>query len=294
MPIEPPVTSPRDLAERLRDPRRGGSRDAGAADRRRHGPDGRPDRRAGRATGQRRSTCGPSMGCAASPSTATRCQPRRPDDVHRDPPLAALPRARPGPGRGGRDDRCRPDPEPRHARRQHRQRLAGRRHAAGPARRRCRRSSSARRGASARSPAADFWTGYRQTALAHDELVVRIRIPLGAGPRDALPQGRHAPRPVDQQGRDGGRVAAARTRAAGVWRDVRVALGSVAATPIRAARTEAVARGLPRRRRRPPIAPRRPWPPSSQPIDDVRSTAGYRRVVAARILHRIVREAGGW
>nr|MBA2374213.1 xanthine dehydrogenase family protein subunit M [Chloroflexota bacterium] len=31
-----------------------------------------------------------------------------------------------------------------------------------------------------------------------------------------------------------------------------------------------------------------------QPIDDVRSTAEYRRVVAARILHRLVRDAGGW
>ena len=31
-----------------------------------------------------------------------------------------------------------------------------------------------------------------------------------------------------------------------------------------------------------------------QPIDDVRSTADYRRTVAARVLHRLVREAGGW
>ncbi len=30
------------------------------------------------------------------------------------------------------------------------------------------------------------------------------------------------------------------------------------------------------------------------PIDDVRSTAEYRRVVAARVLHRLIREAGGW
>jgi CO/xanthine dehydrogenase FAD-binding subunit len=29
-------------------------------------------------------------------------------------------------------------------------------------------------------PAAEFWTGYRQTALAHDELILRIRIPLAA------------------------------------------------------------------------------------------------------------------
>ena len=30
------------------------------------------------------------------------------------------------------------------------------------------------------------------------------------------------------------------------------------------------------------------------PIDDVRSTADYRRAVAARVLHRILRDAGGW
>ena len=30
------------------------------------------------------------------------------------------------------------------------------------------------------------------------------------------------------------------------------------------------------------------------PIDDVRSTAEYRREVAGRVLHRIVRDAGGW
>ena len=30
------------------------------------------------------------------------------------------------------------------------------------------------------------------------------------------------------------------------------------------------------------------------PIDDVRSTAEYRRLVAARVLHRLIRETGGW
>ena len=30
------------------------------------------------------------------------------------------------------------------------------------------------------------------------------------------------------------------------------------------------------------------------PIDDVRSTADYRRAVSARVLHRLLREAGGW
>jgi CO/xanthine dehydrogenase FAD-binding subunit len=31
-----------------------------------------------------------------------------------------------------------------------------------------------------------------------------------------------------------------------------------------------------------------------QPIDDVRSTADYRRAVAARVLRRLIRDAGGW
>ena len=31
-----------------------------------------------------------------------------------------------------------------------------------------------------------------------------------------------------------------------------------------------------------------------QPIDDVRSTADYRRSVGARVLHRLLREEGGW
>jgi xanthine dehydrogenase small subunit len=79
----------------------------------------------------------------------------------------------------------------------------------------------------------------------------------------------------------------------GVWRDVRVALGSVAATPIRVPTTEAVLEGA---------APRLTTADHAaatlakeiRPIDDVRSTADYRRVVSARILHRLLREAGGW
>ncbi len=149
-------------------------------------------------------------------------------------------------------------------------------------------------------PAAEFWTGYRQTALAHDELVLRIRIPLvgdremrfrKVGTRRAqsiskvviavawrLPGGAPTARTVGPQG---------------IWRDVRVALGSVAATPVRASATEAILEG------------HAPTPEAADlaaetlageltPIDDVRSTAEYRRLVSARVLHRIIREAGGW
>jgi CO/xanthine dehydrogenase FAD-binding subunit len=67
----------------------------------------------------------------------------------------------------------------------------------------------------------------------------------------------------------------------------------VADRPIRASKTESVLEGAPPT---PETADRAAETLASEihPIDDVRSTADYRRVVAARILHRILRDAGGW
>lgn len=137
--------------------------------------------------------------------------------------------------------------------------------------------------------AQDFWPSYRKTACAPDELLLRIRFPL--------PRGRQV-----RFRKVGTRRAQAISKVVmaiswredgGVWRDVRVALGSVAATPIRATETERVLEGA---------APRETTADHAaatlakeiHPIDDVRSTADYRRVVSARILHRLLREAGGW
>jgi CO/xanthine dehydrogenase FAD-binding subunit len=137
-------------------------------------------------------------------------------------------------------------------------------------------------------PAAEFWTGYRQTALAHDELIVRIRLPLAAEREMRFRKvGTRRAQAISKV------VIAVAWQGDGSWRDVRVALGSVAATPVRAAATEAA------------LEDRRPTPETADaaaetlagelaPIDDVRSTAEYRRLVAARVLHRIIRDAGGW
>ena len=137
-------------------------------------------------------------------------------------------------------------------------------------------------------PAVDFWTGYRQTALAHDELIVRIRLPLAVEREMRFRKiGTRRAQAISKV------VMAVAWQGDGTWRDVRVALGSVAATPIRATATEAALEGRP------------PTPETADaaaealagelaPIDDVRSTAEYRRLVAARVLHRIVRDAGGW
>lgn len=142
--------------------------------------------------------------------------------------------------------------------------------------------------------AEQFWVGYRRTALAYDELVVRIWIPL-------QPQREMRFRKVGtRRAQSISKVVLAvawRTAPASVgstvWRDVRVALGSVAPTAIRVPLTEAVLEGS---APTPEVADRAAETLADElaPIDDVRSTAGYRRVVAARILHRTVREAGGW
>ncbi len=140
-------------------------------------------------------------------------------------------------------------------------------------------------------PATGFFLAYRNTALAPDELILRVRIPLPPGRETRFRKvGTRRAQAISKvvmaiSWRDHG--------PSGGWSDVRVALGSVAATPIRAAATEAVLEGS---RPSTEVADRAAETLAGElsPIDDVRSTAGYRRTVAARILHRILRDAGGW
>ena len=140
----------------------------------------------------------------------------------------------------------------------------------------------------------DAWIAYRRTALAPDELILRVRLPFAAGRESRFRKvGSRRAQAISKvvlalSWREAGRVV---TR--GAWDDVRLALGSVADRPIRARVTEAVLTGA------------APTPATADsaaeslaaeiaPIDDVRSTADYRRVVAARVLHRMIRDAGGW
>lgn len=140
-------------------------------------------------------------------------------------------------------------------------------------------------------PADAFWTGYRRTALAQDELVLRIRIPLAAGRETRFRKiGTRRAQAISKVV-----IALSYVDAgpSGPWSGVRLALGSVAPTPIRARTTEAALEGRPPT---PETADRAAETLAGElaPIDDVRSTAEYRRLVAARVLHRLIREAGGW
>ena len=86
--------------------------------------------------------------------------------------------------------------------------------------------------------AADFWPSYRRTALAPDELLLRIRIPV-AGGREVRYR-KLGTRRAQAISKVVMALAWTETPALSGWRDVRVALGSVAATPIRAIATGAV------------------------------------------------------
>jgi xanthine dehydrogenase small subunit len=135
-----------------------------------------------------------------------------------------------------------------------------------------------------------FFTGYRTTALAPDELILQVRIPLPKGRQLRFRKvGTRRAQAISKV------MLAVAWRDLGEsgWTDVRVALGSVAATPVRATATEAILEGA---QPTPEIADRAAAELAGElsPIDDVRSTADYRRTVAARVLHRVLREAGGW
>jgi len=138
-------------------------------------------------------------------------------------------------------------------------------------------------------PAREFWTGYRQTSLRDDELLLRIRFPVERARRTRFRKvGTRAAQAISKVV-----IALSYRDDEGTWRDVRLALGSVAPTTIRATATEAVLEGT-RPGESVAAAAAATLAGEIAPIDDVRSTADYRRSVSARVLHRLLREEGGW
>jgi xanthine dehydrogenase small subunit len=137
--------------------------------------------------------------------------------------------------------------------------------------------------------ASGFFTGYRQTALEADELIIHVRFPLPPGRQVRFRKvGTRRAQAISKVV-----MAIAWREHGGAWSEVRVALGSVAPTPIRATATERLLEGS---RPTPEVVDQAAETLAAElaPIDDVRSTAEYRRIVAARVLHRLLRDAGGW
>ncbi|MFT7464900.1 MAG: CO/xanthine dehydrogenase FAD-binding subunit [Pseudohongiellaceae bacterium] len=130
--------------------------------------------------------------------------------------------------------------------------------------------------------------GYRRTAMAQGELIVRVRLPMPAG--DSLQSFRKIGTRQAQAISKVSLAFAAR-RDGNTLRDVRFAAGSVAATPVRLWQTEAVCEGAPLDLDLAQAAGAAAAT-EVQPMDDVRSTAAYRRFVLARCVRRMVRDAG--
>ncbi|MCU1383357.1 MAG: hypothetical protein JWL71_2054 [Acidobacteria bacterium] len=123
-----------------------------------------------------------------------------------------------------------------------------------------------------------FYTGYRQTVRRADELIVGFEIPVIRGTQWFRKVGTRAAQAISKIV-----VAGVGPHPNG---SVRVALGSVAATVIRATRTEAaLGAGAPLEEAQ------RILLEEIAPIDDIRSTAEYRRRVAANLLARFWTDA---
>jgi CO/xanthine dehydrogenase FAD-binding subunit len=132
-----------------------------------------------------------------------------------------------------------------------------------------------------RVPYHAWCTGYRKTQLLADELIVCAYIPV-PGPTTRTTWRKVGTRRAQSISKVMG--AAAITLDGDVVTSARVALGAVAERPIRIAAVEAAVAG--QRLVRAADAARAALRTAIQPIDDVRSTASYRREVAENLVAR--------
>ena len=129
-------------------------------------------------------------------------------------------------------------------------------------------------------PYADFHTGYKQSRLLPGELIARIRLPRG---RQNWKQ--HYRKVGTRRAQAISKVcfaAAARVESAKIA-DVRLAFGSIAPTVLRAPATETFLRGATLSSSL-IAAAKEALAREVAPIDDIRSTARYRRIVARNLL----------
>ena len=138
-------------------------------------------------------------------------------------------------------------------------------------------------------PLEDFYTGYRQTALAADEVVVRLDVPLPA-PDEFLRAYKISKRYDDDI--SAVCLAIRMHRQGQTVTGVRIGAGGVAATPARAHQAEAVLEG-------------QAWNEAAaeaaatalrtqfQPISDMRASAAYRREVLGNLMRRFWLETQG-
>jgi CO/xanthine dehydrogenase FAD-binding subunit len=123
-----------------------------------------------------------------------------------------------------------------------------------------------------RVPFTAFYTGYRRTVMGPDELIVALDVPPVPGQQWFRKVGTRAAQAISK-------IVIAAVRAP----ESRIAIGSVAPTVVRLSRTErALAAGASVEDARAELEA------EITPIDDLRSTARYRRRVAGNLLERFL------
>jgi CO/xanthine dehydrogenase FAD-binding subunit len=131
-------------------------------------------------------------------------------------------------------------------------------------------------------PIAGFFTGRRRTVLAQDELILGVRIPRRPGVRAVFRRlGQRQAQAISKVS-----VAVAMSFREGRPDHVRVALGAVAPTVVRAVETERI---LVEGGHTALLRAREIVKKEISPIDDLRSTREYRRAMAGILLERAVR-----
>jgi putative cofactor-binding repeat protein len=139
-----------------------------------------------------------------------------------------------------------------------------------------------------RVPYRNFHTGYKQTVLGPDELIRDISLPRGFAGH------------ISQARKVGARNAQAISKvclaalgqmAGGTIRDIHLALGSVAPVPLRLTETEGMLTG---KEVGPSLidAAKKSVAKEIRPIDDIRSTARYRSVVAGNLVAEFLEKLG--
>lgn len=138
-------------------------------------------------------------------------------------------------------------------------------------------------------PVEEFFTDYYETMLKPDEIITEIfvpRLPANSGAAFL----KFLPRTADDYATVSATAVVTLDRAKRIFTDVRIALGSVGATPIRAREAEAVLRGQPVKADALREAAEKAKE-AVDPVSDFRGSAAYKKEMAGVFVRRALEKA---
>jgi CO/xanthine dehydrogenase FAD-binding subunit len=141
-----------------------------------------------------------------------------------------------------------------------------------------------------RVPYEQFHLGYKKTALAADELIRAVRMPKRFGESFC-----YARKVGTRNAQAISKICVAATGSLrhGRVEEIRIGMGSVAPAPLRLIGTERVLLGAALNDATIAEA-RKALLNEAVPIDDIRSTASYRQLIAGNLLEELLREFAAW